>query len=99
VVDGDTIWMDGVKIRLADIDAPETHDFRCLAEKERGDQATRRLLALLNSGVIGLTSIDREADRYGRRLRIVTVDGVSAGERLVEEGLARPFGAGRRPWC
>lgn len=25
VVDGDTVWVDGVKIRVADIDAPETH--------------------------------------------------------------------------
>src|SRR4249919_347673 len=26
VVDGDTIWFNGQKIRLADIDTPETHD-------------------------------------------------------------------------
>ena len=26
VVDGDTIWLQGTKIRIADIDAPETHE-------------------------------------------------------------------------
>src|SRR4051812_41715477 len=40
VVDGDTIWLKGEKIRIADIDAPETHEPRCASEKELGDQAT-----------------------------------------------------------
>ena len=40
VVDGDTIWLHGEKIRIADIDAPETHDPRCSSEKELGDRAT-----------------------------------------------------------
>jgi hypothetical protein len=40
VVDGDTIWLGGEKIRVADIDAPETHEPRCAAERKLGDQAT-----------------------------------------------------------
>src|SRR5687767_13991603 len=28
VVDGDTIWLQGQTIRIAGIDAPETHDFK-----------------------------------------------------------------------
>src|SRR6185369_6931931 len=36
VVDGDTFWMDGVKIRIADIDAPETHPPHCARERELG---------------------------------------------------------------
>ena len=32
VVDGDTLWMDGVKIRISDIDAPETHTPKCPEE-------------------------------------------------------------------
>jgi endonuclease YncB( thermonuclease family) len=43
VVDGDTIWIDGEKIRVADIDAPETHAPRCRAEAELGRRATLRL--------------------------------------------------------
>ena len=33
VVDGDTIWLGGQNIRIADIDAPETHKPRCASEK------------------------------------------------------------------
>jgi hypothetical protein len=99
VVDGDTIWLKGQKIRIADIDAPETHDYRCSYEKALGDQATRRLHDLLESGSITLKSVDRDVDRYGRKLRIVLVDGTSVGDTLVSQGLARYYGKGRRPWC
>jgi endonuclease YncB( thermonuclease family) len=99
VVDGDTIWLGGQKIRVADIDAPETHPARCSREAELGDRATRRLQQLLNGGAVSLAAIDRDQDRYGRKLRIVLVDGRSVGDRLVDEGLARHYAGGRRPWC
>lgn len=99
VVDGDTIWLKGQKIRIADIDAPETHDPRCASEKQLGDRATRRLHDLLESGAISLRPIDRDEDVYGRKLRIVLVNGKSVGDTLVSEGLARYYGHGRRPWC
>lgn len=99
VVDGDTIWLQGAKIRIADIDAPETHDPRCASEKARGDRATRRLQQLLNSGAVTLETIGRDRDRYGRLLRIVDVDGASVGDTLVHEGLARWYEGRRKPWC
>jgi micrococcal nuclease len=99
VVDGDTIWLEGVKIRIADIDAPETHDPKCASELQRGNRATKRLMQLVNAGTVTLRSIDRDEDRYGRKLRIVMVDGRSVGDILVGEGLVRPYGTGRRPWC
>jgi endonuclease YncB( thermonuclease family) len=99
VVDGDTIWLQGVKIRIADIDAPETHDPRCASEKELGDRATQRLQQLLNSGTVTLETVDRDHDRYGRELRIIDVDGRSAGAMLVSEGLARVWDGARHPWC
>lgn len=99
VVDGDTIWLRGYKIRVADIDAPETHDPRCQSEKELGDRATLRLQQLLDSGPVTLQSIDRDHDVYGRELRVVLVDGRSVGDTLVREGLARRYAGGRRPWC
>jgi micrococcal nuclease len=99
VVDGDTIWLKGEKIRVADIDAPETHDYRCSSEKELGDRATKRLHDILESGLITLQTIDRDEDSYGRKLRIVLVNGESVGDTLVGEGLARYYGNGRRPWC
>lgn len=99
VVDGDTLWIEGVKVRVADIDAPETHDYKCASEKALGDRATIRLRQLVNSGTVTLRSIDRDEDRYGRKLRIVMVDGESVGDTLVGEGLARWYEGGRRPWC
>jgi endonuclease YncB( thermonuclease family) len=99
VVDGDTIWLEGQKIRIADIDAPETHDYKCAAEKELGDRATRRLHDLLESGPITLKTIGRDEDSYGRNLRLVLVNGSSVGDTLVAERLARHYGSGRRPWC
>lgn len=99
VVDGDTFWMGGVKIRIADIDAPETHPSHCAEEARLGDAATLRLQALLNAGPVQLTATDREEDRYGRKLRIAMQGNASIGEMLVREGLAREWTGHRRPWC
>lgn len=99
VVDGDTIWLQGTKIRIADIDAPETHDPRCPSEKALGDRASVRLQQLLNRGVVSLETVARDRDRYGRALRIVNVNGNSVGDVLVSEGLAREWDGARHPWC
>ena len=56
VVDGDTFRMSGEKIRIADIDTPETHPARCAREAELGKAATHRLHALLNSGTVSLVA-------------------------------------------
>ena len=99
VVDGDTIWYRGSKIRIADIDTPETHQPQCAAEAARGAAATRRLHQLVNAGPFTLQSINRDEDRYGRKLRILTRGGHSLGAVLVAEGLARFYEGGRRSWC
>jgi endonuclease YncB( thermonuclease family) len=99
VVDGDTFWNEGVDIRVADIDAPETHPPQCSSEADLGKRATLRLQELLNEGPFTLQSIDRDEDQYRRKLRIVMRDGRSLGRRLVEEGLARPWSGSRQPWC
>lgn len=99
VVDGDTFWFEGEKYRIADIDTPETHGSRCAAEAELGAAATRRLHRWLNAGAFSLESVDRDTDRYGRKLRVVTRSGASVGEVLVGEGLAREWDGARRPWC
>jgi micrococcal nuclease len=99
VVDGDTFWMDGEKIRVADIDAPETHPSRCAEEARLGNAATDRLQALLNAGPVTLAAADRDTDRYGRKLRVVMRGGQSLGGMLVQEGLARSWIGHREPWC
>ena len=100
VVDGDTIWMDGVKIRVADIDAPETHPPRCEREANLGNRATRRLHELVNAGPVEAVAFgSRDQDRFGRKLRVLMRDGQSLGDTLVSEGLARAWDGGRHPWC
>jgi endonuclease YncB( thermonuclease family) len=99
VVDGDTFWLAGEKIRIADINAPETHEAGCAAEQALGQRATRRLIDLLNAGPFSLDIEGRALDRYGRSLRIVRRDGKSLGAQLVSEGLAEPWRGKRSDWC
>ena len=92
--------LQGEKIRIADIDAPETHPPRCPSEQQLGKRATLRLQQLLDAGAVSLEPIDRDhGSASGRKLRIVLVNGKSVGDTLVNEGLARWYAGGRRPWC
>ena len=99
VVDGDTFWLDGEKVRIADINAPETHGAQCPSEQALGDAATKRLISLLNAGPFSLAPYARDRDRYGRLLRIVVRQGQSLGAKLVSEGLAEPWRGRRSSWC
>ena len=101
MVDGDTLYYEGAKIRIADIDTPETHPPRCEAEAVKGAAATQRLQQLVSAGPFTLkpNPDGRDEDRFGRKLRIVTRGGESLGGVLVGEGLARWYAGGRRGWC
>lgn len=99
VVDGDTFWFRGQKIRIADIDTPEVSPPRCARENRLAEAAKYRLLALLNAGAFSLASGSRDEDRNGRKLRMVLRKGSSIGNTLVAEGLARPWEGRRRSWC
>lgn len=99
VLDGDTIDLGGTRIRLADIDAPELFSPQCTTERALAEQSRDRLAALLAEGPVTLAPYERDIDRYGRQLRIVTRDGRSLGATLVAEGLARAWDGKRHPWC
>lgn len=100
VVDGDTIWLDGVKIRIADMNTPETGQPQCAAEAALGRRATERLVELLNAGPFELRPAGaRDEDPYGRKLRLVVRDGRSLGEVMVAEGLAHRWEGFRADWC
>jgi endonuclease YncB( thermonuclease family) len=100
VVDGDTIWHQGTKIRIADIDTPEVSEPRCSSEAVLGAKATKRLLQLVNLGPFEFQSWPgRDEDKYGRKLRVLVRDGRSLGDILVSEGLARTWSGRRQPWC
>lgn len=101
VVDGDTIWYRGTKIRIADLDTPEVSKPACANEAAMGRRATQRLQTLLNAGPFSLepNPEGRAEDKYGRSLMLVTRDGASLGAVLVREGLAEEWGGPRRAWC
>jgi endonuclease YncB( thermonuclease family) len=101
VVDGDTIWYKGTKIRIADLDTPEVSRPACANEAAMGRKATARLQALLNAGPFSLepNPDGRTEDRYGRSLLLVTRGGASLGAVLVDEGLAEQWGGAKRAWC
>lgn len=102
VVDGDTLRVNGQRVRILNIDAPEMNGPRCAKEAELGFAAADRLAELLSGGHWELRrdpTEPRDADRYGRPLRLLIVGGDDAGDRLVAEGLARPWGGRRETWC
>ena len=101
VVDGDTFWLAGEKIRIADINAPETHGAACDFEQRLGEAATRRLTQLLNAGpfTLEVAEPNRPTDRYGRALVRVVRQGRSIGAQMVAEGLVEPWRGRRSNWC
>jgi len=104
LIDGDTVEIDGVRIRLLGIDTPETFRSRCEAELVLGLKAKERLRQLLDSGAVTYES--HGFDRYGRTLARVYVGSVDVSQVLLDEGFAlpyRPGGAAKlarlRAWC
>lgn len=92
VHDGDTVWWQGEKIRIADIDAPELKG-RCEREARLALASRDRLVILLNSG--RPPQLRRTGtDRYGRTL--ARFGGI--GDQLIREGLASRWPQ-RRDWC
>ena len=86
VIDGDTLDIDGQRIRLHGIDAPETKQL-CRRDGERwrcGKDATNALKTFLGSRPVSCEERDR--DRYRRVVAKCSVDGVDIGEWMVSQG-------------
>lgn len=100
IIVGDTLYIGGEKVRVADIDTPEINEPRCESEKALGEQATERFIELVNAGPFEMRAWpERDEDQYGRKLRVLVRDGRSLGDVLVLEGLARKWSGRREPWC
>jgi endonuclease YncB( thermonuclease family) len=98
VIDGDTFRVGGETIRVAGIDAPETHPARCPQEAQLGAAATQRLAALLRGGTLWISG--EKTDAYGRSVRTVRVNGEDVAEAMIGSGLARSYdGKQRQGWC
>lgn len=100
VVDGDTIDYRGQRVRMVDKDTPEISEPHCASEYALGQRAKYRLLELLNSGVVEVRTYGaHDFDKYGRKLRLVLINGRSVGDILIAEGLAWPWQGHRHAWC
>ena len=99
VVDGDTVWHEGTKYRLEDIDTPEKGGLaECPQEALQAAEATQRLAEILSENAFIILPSGKQ-DRYGRDLARFMIGERSAGEMLVEQGLARPWRWHTEDWC
>lgn len=100
VIDGDTVEIGGLNVRLVGFDTPETWKPGCDYEQALGELATSRLVELVGSGAGVDVVMLPGRDRYGRGLARLSVGTRDVGEVLIAEGLARPYEGGRRArWC
>ena len=99
VVDGDTFWLDGVKIRMEGYDTPEPQTGICGGEQEKklAARATARLIELMNTGYT--IEFAGKKGSFQREIATVRVGGVDVGEILIGEGLARKWPDGHEFWC
>ncbi|MEN5084310.1 thermonuclease family protein [Bosea sp. TWI1241] len=98
IIDGDTVVLpDGERIRILNIDAPETRGARCEAELVAGLKAKERLAQLLRAGPVEIRRCEasgRCRDPFGRTLARLVAGGRDLGEVLVAEGRALPWAPG-----
>ena len=91
VIDGDTIEVGAVRIRLFGVDAPESAQ-RCLAGGRHwpcGEQATRALVRHIDSRSVACE--ERDQDRYGRIVAVCRYGGQDVNAWLVREGWAMAY--------
>ena len=96
VIDGDTLEIHGERIRILDIDAPESaqYCFKSSADLETGAWPCGRRAALALSDWIGQQTVTCDAakkDRYRRWLARCAVAGQDMAEWLASNGWAVPY--------
>ncbi len=84
VVDGDTLDIDGIRIRLALVDTPE----RGQLGYDRAKQFVQSLCLGKNGG-LDVDSGQRRGDSHGREVGVVYCDGVNVNDKLMANNMAR----------
>ena len=91
VIDGDTLDVAGVRVRLWGIDAPESRQ-TCEADGQSyacGERATRHLRTLVAGRPVSCEA--RTRDRYGRTVALCRTGGSDLGAAMVRDGWALAF--------
>ena len=99
VQSGDSFYLGGKTVRIAEIEAPQLYGAACPKEADLGRASALKLQQLLNSGEIALSKTGQDLDSYGLLLRDVSVNGRSVGQAMVTARLAREIGDSTRSWC
>ena len=97
VVDGDTLRLGGVTVRLAGLDAPERGQECQRADGARfdcGEAAARQLATLVDRRAVTCDTQGR--DRYGRAIATCRAEGVDLAEAMVASGWAVAVAEGGR---
>ena len=101
VIDGDTLMVDGERMRMIGYDTPG-HDWRsakCIGEIRRGQRATRHLQNLLD-GAARIRIYRKGTGLWGRTLVTVKIDRVDVMELMVKAGHAAINHTKKRlDWC
>lgn len=100
LVDGDTIWIAGEKLRMEGYDTPEPQTHICGGEAEiaLAHRASDRVIELLNSS--DWTVEYGEPDNTGTRMLVtIRIGGRDIGDILIAEMLARSWPDGEQWWC
>jgi micrococcal nuclease len=84
VVDGDTLEINGIRVRLSLVDTPERGQPGFKEAKEFVSS-----LCLGNKAELDVDDGQRRGDRYGREIGIVYCNGVNINEKLMKGGFAR----------
>jgi len=98
VIDGDSLRVSGVRIRLVGIDAPEGRQMceRDGVRQRCGDQARDHLRQLIKRAGGAVSCQITRADQHGRGLASCTAGDVALNERMVRDGFAVAFGRRHR---
>ncbi len=86
VIDGDTLDINDIRIRLALVDTPERW--------QDGYKEAREFvknLCLNKKGEVDIDDGQRRGDRYGREIGVVYCDGINVNKALVENNLTKIY--------
>lgn len=109
VIDGDTaeveahVWVRqslDIRVRLADIDAPEIGSHAgCDFERRKAEEARKYLTSLIEDKDVELTAI--KDDKYGGRVDAnMQVNGRDVSDLMLKKHLALAYDGGHKtPWC
>ena len=90
VIDGDTIEVCNVsgpeRIRIANLDAPESYRPACAKEKFAGIAAKQAAIQFFVRPIVNLEINRHSKDRYGRSVADVSVNGKDFRQYMIAEG-------------